>query len=115
MKLKNLKFQNLRKKKIELIKSKIDNHKLFDLSVILKRLYLLGCRNILVEGGNNLTKSFLKKKIYNKFYLFKSPKTLSKDDEYKEFDGFNILKKNYKSKFKINSNFGKDTIWLYKK
>ena len=84
------------------------------MSVILKKLYNLGCRNILVEGGNDLTKDLLKKKIYNKFYLFKSSKILSKFDEYKEFNGFNTLNKNYKKKYNIKSNFGKDTITLYK-
>jgi diaminohydroxyphosphoribosylaminopyrimidine deaminase / 5-amino-6-(5-phosphoribosylamino)uracil reductase len=107
-----LKFK---KKKIKIIKSKIDNQKKFDIPVILKKLYYLDCRNILVEGGNDLTKDFLKKKIYNKFYLYKSPKILSKFKEFKEFNGFNILKKNYKGKLKIKSDFGKDTITLYKK
>ena len=73
----------------------------------MKKLYNLGCRNI-------LTKSFLSKKLFNQFYLFKSPKKLSKLVEHKEFYGLNILKQNYKNKLKINSNFGKDTITLYK-
>ena len=85
------------------------------LKVILKRLYKLGCRNILVEGGNELTKDFLNKKIFNLFYLFQSPKKLSKLTEFKEFNGFNIIKRNYKNKVKINSNLEKDTITLYKK
>ena len=102
------------KKKIKIIKSKINKQRDFDISIILKKLYHLGCRNLLVEGGNDLTKNFLKKKIYNKFYLFKSSKKLSKFKEYKEFNGFNILKKNYRNKTKIKSNFGKDTITLYK-
>ncbi len=114
MKQKNLKFQNLKKKKVHIIKSKINKWKQFDIPIILKKLYSLGCRSILVEGGNDLTNDFLKKKIFNSFYLFKSPKILSKFNEYKEFNGFNILKKNYKNKTKIKSNFGKDTITLYK-
>jgi len=109
------KILEFKKKKIELIKSKIDNFKKFDISIILKKLYKLGCRNLLVEGGNELTKNFLSKKIFNHFYLFKSARKLSKLTEYKEFNGFNILKQNYKNRLKINSNFGKDTITLYKK
>ncbi|MDA9598395.1 bifunctional diaminohydroxyphosphoribosylaminopyrimidine deaminase/5-amino-6-(5-phosphoribosylamino)uracil reductase RibD [Candidatus Pelagibacter sp.] len=105
---------NFKKKKIKIIKSKIDIQKKFDVLTILKKLYDLGCRNILVEGGNDLTKDFLEKKIFNLFYLFKSPKNLSKFREFKEFNGFNILKKNYKTKTKIKSNFGKDIITLYK-
>ena len=38
----------------------------------------------------------------------------SKLVEHKEFYGLNILKQNYKNKLKRNSNFGKDTITLYK-
>ena len=49
-------------------------------------------------------KFFLSKKKFNQFYLLKSQKKLSKSNEYKEFNGFGILKKNYKKKFKINSN-----------
>jgi len=99
---------------VEIIKSKLNKDKTFDILLVLKKLYNLECRNILIEGGNDLTKNFLKKKIFNRFYLFKSPTTLSKFNEYKEFNGFHILKKNYKSKTKIKSNFGKDTITLYK-
>ena len=82
--------------------------------LILKKLYNLGCRNILIEGGNELTNKFLNKKMFNQFYLFKSPIKLSKLTEFKKFSGFNLLKQNYKIKTKINSNFGKDTITLYK-
>ena len=63
---------------------------------------------------SGLTKNFLNQKVFNQFYLFKSSKKLSKLTEYKEFNGFNALKKNYKNKLKINSNFGKDKITLYK-
>ena len=111
----NSKILQFKKRKIEIIKSKIDTKKRFDLKVILKRLYKLGCRNILVEGGNELTKHFLNKKIFNLFYLFKSPRKLSKLTEFKEFNGYNILKQNYKNKLKINSNLDKDSITLYKK
>ena len=107
-----LKFE---KKKITIIKSKINSNKKFDISIILETLYRLGCRNILIEGGNELTKNFLSKRIFNQFYLFKSPKKLSKLTEYKKFKGFSILKKNYKNRIKINSNFGNNTITLYKK
>ena len=52
--------------------------------------------------------------MFNQFYLFKSPIKLSKLTDFKEFNGLNILKQNYKKKSKVNSNFGKDTITLYK-
>ena len=106
-----LKFKS---KKIQLIKSKIDKDKKFDTKIIMKTLYNLGCRNILIEGGNELTKNFLNKKVFNQFYLFKSSKKLSKFVSHKVFSGLSILRKNYKVKIKINSNFGKDTLTLYK-
>ena len=109
------KILEFKKRKIKIIKSKINNKKRFNLKTILKKLYKLGCRNILIEGGNELTNSFLQKKFFNLFYLFKSPKRLLKLSEFKEFNGFNILKHNYKNKLIINSNSGKDIITLYKK
>ena len=110
----NLKIKKFKSKKIHLIKSKINKDKKFDIGIIMKKLYNLGCRNILIEGGNDLTKSFLNKKLFNQFYLFKSQKKLSKLLEYKEFSGLNILKQNYKNKLKLKSNFGKDKVTLYK-
>ena len=108
------KILEFNKKKIVLIKSKLNKNKTFDILLILKKLYNLGCRNILIEGGNELTKNFLNKKVFNQFYLFKSSIKLSKLTEFKEFNGLRMLKKNYKKKSKVNSNFGKDIITLYK-
>jgi len=110
----NLKILKFKSKKIQLIKSKIDKDNKFDLKIVMKKLYKLGCRNILIEGGNELTKSLLNIKTYNQFYLFKSPKKLSKFVTHKVFNGLSILKKNYKVKIKINSNYGKDEITLYR-
>ena len=78
----------------------------------MKKLYNLGRRNILIEGGNDLTNYLLKKKLFNQFYLFRSQKKLSKSVEYKEFSGLKILKQNYKNKLKLKSNFGKDSVTL---
>ena len=108
------KILEFNKKKIVLIKSKIKKNKTFDILLILKKLYNLGCRNILIEGGNELTINFLNKKMFNQFYLFKSPIKLSKLVEFREFNGLNLLRQNYKKKLKVNSNFGKDTITLYR-
>ena len=107
------KILGFKKKKITVIKSKLDSRKNFDLKVILKKLYALGIRNTLVEGGNELTKNFISNRLFNMFYLYKGTKKLSKIEEFTKFNGFNILNQNYKNKYKINSNFGKDTITLY--
>ena len=39
-----------KKKGITLIKGKLNKDR-FDIKLILKKLYVLGCRNLLVEGG----------------------------------------------------------------
>jgi diaminohydroxyphosphoribosylaminopyrimidine deaminase/5-amino-6-(5-phosphoribosylamino)uracil reductase len=108
------KVLNFRKKNIQLIKSKVNKQGKFDFRMILKRLYSKNCRNLLIEGGNNLTHYLLKNRIFNKFYLYKSTKNLSKETEYLKFNGLDVLKKNYKNKFNLNLSLGKDKITLYK-
>ena len=81
---------------------------------ILKKLYNFGCRNLLIEGGNNLTNSLIKNKIFNKFYLFKSPKNLSKSAEYLKFSGLKTLNQKYQTKINLNLNLRKDRITLYR-
>jgi len=104
-----------KKKGIQLIKSNLIKKRYFDLKLVLKRLYKIGIRNILVEGGDELSTSFLKNKLFNEFYLFKSLKSLSKLVAYKDFNCFKYLSKNYKNKKKINTLLGKDSITLYKR
>ena len=103
----------LKKKGITLIKSKLNKNS-FDIKSILMKLYVLGCRNLLVEGGNDLSKHIIKKKLFNEFYLYKCSKSLSKLVNHKEFGFLKELKKNYKNKLKINKKLGKDVITLYK-
>jgi len=104
-----------KKKGIKLIKSNLLKNGNFDIKVVFKKLYSLGCRNLLVEGGNDLSKSIIKKKLFNQFYLFKSPISLSKLVAYKSFSCFKDLSQKYKNKKKINTQIGKDSITLYKK
>ena len=108
------KILEFKKSKINLIKSNINKNKEFDIKKIMKKLYNLGSRNILIEGGNDLTNYLLKKKLFNQFYLFKSPKKLSKFVEYKEFSGLKILKQNYKNKLKLKLYFGQDSVVLHR-
>ena len=104
-----------KKKGIQLIKSNLTKKRYFDLKAVLKKLYKIGIRNILVEGGDDLSGSFLKNKLFNEFYLFKSSKSLSKLVAYKDFNCFKHLSQKYKNKKKINTQLGKDSITLYKK
>ncbi|WP_435089069.1 bifunctional diaminohydroxyphosphoribosylaminopyrimidine deaminase/5-amino-6-(5-phosphoribosylamino)uracil reductase RibD [Candidatus Pelagibacter bacterium nBUS_29] len=108
------KIKEFKKNKIILIKSKLSKDKKFDMKVIFKKIYALGTRNILIEGGNELTTHLINKRLFNKFYLFKSKKILSKLVEYKEFTALKDLKKNYKNRLNLKLNFGKDAITLYK-
>ena len=108
------KISLFKRKGIHLIKSNLIKNKFFDLKLILKKLYKIGIRNILVEGGDGLSGSFLKEKLFNQFYLFKSPKILSKYIPYKDFNHLKYLIHNYKIKNKINIKLSKDKITLYK-
>ncbi len=111
----NNKIKNLKRKGVILFKIKLRNKKNFNLKTILKKLYLLGIRNLLVEGGDKITKNILQNKLANQFYLFKSSKNLSKKKKHVIFTSSDILKRKYKIKLKISSILGKDNIIIYKK
>ena len=111
---KKSKIEEFKKNKIILVKSDLSKDKKFDLKIIFRKLYYLGVRNILVEGGNELTNSLIKRKLFNKFYLFQSKKILSKIVDYKEFTGLKTLKQNYKNKFNVKLNLGNDKLTLYR-
>jgi len=108
------KILDFKKKKIQLIKSKVNEQGKFDVKAILKKLYSFNCRNLLIEGGDSLTNHLLKNRIFNKFYLYKSPKNLSKEIEYVKFNSLDVLKKNYKKEFNLKLFLEKDKITLYK-
>ncbi len=110
----NSQILSFRKKGINLISSKIDNNGRFDIKIILKKLYKLNCRNLLVEGGDILTNYLLRNKIFNKFYLYESNKKLSKKKEYLNFKSLNLLKQKYKKKINLKLDLGKNKITLYK-
>ena len=107
-------ISKFKRKGIILIKSKVDRDNRFDMREILKKLYNFGSRNLLIEGGNDLTNSLVKNKIFNKFYLFKSPKNVSKSLEYIKFTGIKTLNQKYKTKINLNLNLRKDRITLYR-
>ena len=109
------KIQILKKKGIALIKAKVDNKELFNLRIILKKLYFLGHRNLLVEGGDKITKNLIKNRLFDKFYLFKSPKKLFIDRKHQIFTSSSILNNGYKKKSKISSKLVKDNITIYKR
>ena len=108
------KVLDFKKKRIKLIKSKIDKNGRFDIKKILKILYKLNCRNLLIEGGDKLTNYLLKNKIFNRFYFYKSSKKLSKKKEYLNFNNLNLLKHKYRYKIDLKLNLRNNKITLYK-
>ena len=109
------KIKILKKKGINLIKSKLDKDKHFDIKIVLKKLFKLGIKNLLVEGGDNITKNLLKNRLFNQFYLFKSQKNLSKSKEFQIFTSLNILKKMYSLQSRFITKLAKDNITIYKR
>ena len=78
-------------------------------------MYTLGTRNLLIEGGDKITKYLIKNKLFDKFYLFKSPKKLLTSRKHQIFTSFGLLNSKYKNKSKISSNLVKDNITIYKR
>ena len=109
----NSKIRILKKKGINLVKSKLNNSKHFNLKIILKKLYIMGIKNLLVEGGDKITKNLLKNRLINQFYLFKSSKVLSKSTKHVIFTSTDILNNHYKIKSKIITDLAKDKITIY--
>ena len=109
------KCKTLNKKGIILIRLKLNKNRKFELETILKKLFSLGVRNLLVEGGDKITKDMLKNRLINQFYLFKSPKNLIKNKKHIIFTSNDILNKKYLIKSKISSKLAKDTITIYKR
>ena len=95
------------KKGAFLINQPTQKHKNFDLKKILKKLYMKGIKNLLVEGGDKLTKSFLQKRMFNEFYMFKSSKNLLKENKYVNFTSLDILNTKY-NKYKTNFKLATD-------
>ena len=109
------KIKILKKKGIILVKQKLNKEKRFDLKTVLKKLFLLGVRNLLVEGGDKITKNILKNNLVNQFYLFKSQKNLPRTKNHVIFTSNDILMNKYKIRSKIISNLAKDHITIYKR
>ncbi len=74
------------KKKLSYFKSKgirlmyidLDSNNNIDLKKVFLKAYSIGIGSIIIEGGKSLTKSLLKNKLINEFYLFKNKNNLGK-------------------------------------
>ena len=71
---KKLKYFKLRG--IRLNYTDLDSNNNIDLNKVFSKAYNIGIGSIIIEGGKELTKSILKDKLINEFYLFKSKKKL---------------------------------------
>ena len=63
---------------IRLIDTDLDSKNNIDLNKVFSKAYSMGIGSIIIEGGKTLTKSVLKDKLINEFYIFKSKKKLGK-------------------------------------
>mgnify|MGYP001162261790 CR=1 FL=1 len=110
----NLKKINyLKKKKIKLVKIKIDSKGNFNLKSIFKKIYELGFNSVLVECGNELTHNILSEKLFNEFYLFKSNKKLKNKLKISVLSINHKLKKTFKNKKIVNTYLDKDKLMHY--
>ena len=98
-----------------MIKTKVDHKGLLDLKIVLKKLFILGTRSLLVEGGDKISKNLIKKRLIDTFYLFQSPKILRINNINQEFTSFGILNDKYKKVSKTTSKLAKDNITIYKR
>ena len=109
------KIKVLKKKGLILIKTKLNNEGLLDLKIVLKKLFSLGTRSLLVEGGDKISKSLIKNRLIDTFYLFQSPKILRVNKINQSFTSFGILNGKYKKVSQITSKLAKDNITIYKR
>ena len=109
------KLQVLKKKGAILIKTRLTNQKLFNLKDILKTLFLMDIRNLLVEGGDKITKNMINHRLINEFYLFQGSKVLSKSKKHIIFSSFHVIYLNFEIVPKKGSNSSIDSIVSPKK
>ena len=109
------KIRILKKNGATLIKSNLNNKGLLHLKMILKKLFNLGILNLLVEGGDKITKNLIKDKLVDRFYLFQSLRILPETKIMQNFTSFGILSRKYKKIIKISSKLAKDNITIYKR
>ena len=109
------KIKVLKKKGLILIKTKLDSEGLLDLKIVLKKLFKLGTRSLLVEGGDKISKNLIKDRLIDTFYLFQSPKILKINKVKQSFTSFEILNGKYKKVSRITSKLAKDKITIYKR
>tara|TARA_Y100000590_G_scaffold406572_1_gene495992 strand:- start:30 stop:1130 length:1101 start_codon:yes stop_codon:yes gene_type:complete len=102
-----------KKKGVRLIKFELDKNNQFNLKSILNKINDLGIKNLLVEGGKNITLSFLKHGLFNEFYLFKSDSKLGKKGRINISNIAKKLTSIFKFKKNIHTYLDKDELIYY--
>ena len=107
------KIKNLKSKGIKLNYTELDNHNNINLEKVFSKAYYYGIGSILIEGGKSLTKSLIRDKLVNEFYLFKSNKNLGKLGKNNIFDLKKKISSFLKKKEKIETFLDGDEITRY--
>ena len=97
---------------IRLSYTDLDSNNNIDLKKVFSKAYNIGIGSIIIEGGKELTKSVLKDKLINEFYLFKSKKKLGKLGKNK-FSDFKKIINFFKKKENIETFLDGDKIIRY--
>ena len=85
----------------------------FDLSTIVKKIYSLGIYTLLIEGGVQLTDNFIKSKLFDEFYLFKSKKKLKNIGRLSMSELIPKLSKYFKFKENVDTYLESDKLTRY--
>ena len=108
---KNLKKKNqFQKKKINLIRIKIDDNNNLNLKDALSKIYKKKVNSLIVEGGKILTNSFLSDNLFNEFYLFRGSKNLNKEGSINIAKTLKKLSINFKKREFLDTYTEKDKI-----
>ena len=103
----------IKKNKFKYYRVNLDNQNNLDFSEIKKKLFKLNINYLLIEGGKELTKSLIKKKHINQFFLFKSGKKLNTNGQLKIKEIVNQLNKKFKNKKNLNIHLNEDKVICY--
>ena len=98
---------------VKLIRVKLNDKHNLDIFEILKNIKKLNIFYILVEGGLKLTNFFISNKLFNEFYLLKSPINVKNKSKFKKNRFKNNILKLFSKNETINTFIDKDKIIKY--
>ena len=107
------KINHLRSKGIKLNYTELDTYNMINLKKVFSKAYNNGIGSIIIEGGKTLTKSLLRDKLINEFYLFKSKKNLGKFGKNNISDFKKKINNFLKKKEDIKTFLGGDELTRY--